>query len=63
MTDVPENAPGHEPDDEAEPDPTHATSHEQEEPAPGRRLGEEERRRYEAFKAEVFGSRCGSQGC
>lgn len=31
--------------------------------APGRRLSEEERRRYEAFKAEVFGRRCSSDGC
>ncbi len=63
MTHLPEEATGHEPGDDAEPEPAHHTSQERGDPVPGPRLSEEERRRYEAFKAEVFGSRCGSQGC
>lgn len=67
MTDLPEAASGHERDDDAEAGPDAEAGGESEagraDPAPGRQLSAEERRRYEALKAEVFGSRCGSEGC
>lgn len=67
MTDLPEAASGHQRDDDAEAGRGAESDDEPEagraDPAPGGQLSEEERRRYEALKAEIFGPRCGSDGC